>query len=251
MPNVPTMEEAGVRPPTLDCASGSRSSGPKGLPEPVKAKLEQAVTTMMTKQSLRERLAKLDITPDFVPGPALHAKLASEIKNWTRFIDAKGIKAGIMRRGTAKCRIAARRCLSTAPPARGRIGLPVNRNRGNTSCCISFAGASIVLRAAGRPAARAGAGHLSRPAGPVRRRLPAGRRDRHVLPADLERACAPRSASSIVIENKGGAGGYIAWQMVAASPTDGYTRAGGGERDRHQPGAVQEASVGLQPAQGL
>jgi len=28
---------------------------------------------------------------------------------------------------------------------------------------------------------------------------------------------------SIVIENKGGAGGYIAWQMVAAAPNDGYT----------------------------
>jgi len=28
---------------------------------------------------------------------------------------------------------------------------------------------------------------------------------------------------SIVIENKGGAGGYIAWQMVATSPADGYT----------------------------
>ena len=29
--------------------------------------------------------------------------------------------------------------------------------------------------------------------------------------------------ASIVIENKGGAGGYIAWQAVAASPNDGYT----------------------------
>src|ERR1044071_305096 len=28
---------------------------------------------------------------------------------------------------------------------------------------------------------------------------------------------------SVVIENKGGAGGYIAWQMVATSPADGYT----------------------------
>src|ERR1041385_8568818 len=28
---------------------------------------------------------------------------------------------------------------------------------------------------------------------------------------------------SIFIENKGGAGGYIAWQMVASSPPDGYT----------------------------
>ena len=42
---------------------------------------------------MRERLAKLDITPDVISGPAMHAKLESEIKNWTRFIDAKGIKA--------------------------------------------------------------------------------------------------------------------------------------------------------------
>ena len=42
---------------------------------------------------MRERLAKLDITPEFIPGPALHAKLEDEIKNWTKFIDAKGIKA--------------------------------------------------------------------------------------------------------------------------------------------------------------
>ena len=42
---------------------------------------------------MRERLAKLDITPDVVPGAGHAAKLESEIKNWTRFIDAKGIKA--------------------------------------------------------------------------------------------------------------------------------------------------------------
>ena len=42
---------------------------------------------------------------------------------------------------------------------------------------------SIVCALLGVARARAGARHLSRPAGPVRRRLPAGRRDRHVLPA--------------------------------------------------------------------
>ena len=56
---------------------------------------------------------------------------------------------------------------------------------------------------------------------------------------------------SIVIENKGGAGGYIAWQMVAAAPADGYTVLVAENAHRHQPGAVQEASVGLQSAQGL
>ena len=41
---------------------------------------------------MRERLAKLDVKPDFAPAPALRTKLESEIKNWTKFIDAKGIK---------------------------------------------------------------------------------------------------------------------------------------------------------------
>jgi len=40
---------------------------------------------------LREKLAIVDITPDFAPAPVLRTKLESEIKNWTKFIDAKGI----------------------------------------------------------------------------------------------------------------------------------------------------------------
>jgi hypothetical protein len=35
----------------------------------------------------------LDVTPDFRPGPALQAQLQSEIKNWSSFIEAKGLKA--------------------------------------------------------------------------------------------------------------------------------------------------------------
>ena len=46
----------------------------------------------MASPSVRERLAKLDITPDFAPGTVLREKLAMEIANWTRFIDAHGIK---------------------------------------------------------------------------------------------------------------------------------------------------------------
>jgi tripartite-type tricarboxylate transporter receptor subunit TctC len=48
---------------------------------------------VMGDPAVKARLAKLDIIPDVVPGPALQTKLESEIKNWTRFIDAKGIKA--------------------------------------------------------------------------------------------------------------------------------------------------------------
>jgi tripartite-type tricarboxylate transporter receptor subunit TctC len=92
MPNVPTMAEAGVKGADVELRFWFAIFGPKGMPEAVKAKLEKAVSTVMSDQRVRERLAKLDITPDFAPAPALRTKLESEIKNWTKFIDAKGIK---------------------------------------------------------------------------------------------------------------------------------------------------------------
>src|SRR5262245_3756363 len=92
MPNVPTMREAGVKPADVELRFWFAIFGPKGMPDAVKAKLEQTVSAVMADARLRERLAKLDITPDFAPAPALRSKLESEIRNWTRFIDAKGIK---------------------------------------------------------------------------------------------------------------------------------------------------------------
>ena len=93
MPNVPTMQDAGVPAADVELRFWFAVFGPKGMPEPVKAKLSQALAKVMGNNAARERLAKLDITPDVIDGQAMHAKLEREIKNWTRFIDAKGIKA--------------------------------------------------------------------------------------------------------------------------------------------------------------
>ena len=93
LPDVPTMQEAGVPSADVELRFWFAIFGPKGLPDAVKTKLSQAVTKVMTDPKVAERLAKLDITPDVISGPAMHAKLQSEIKNWTRFVDAKGIKA--------------------------------------------------------------------------------------------------------------------------------------------------------------
>ena len=93
MPDVPTMQEAGVAPADVELRFWFAIFGPKGMPDAVKTRLSQAVTKVMTDPKVTERLAKLDITPDVIAGPAMHAKLVSEIKNWTRFIDAKGIRA--------------------------------------------------------------------------------------------------------------------------------------------------------------
>jgi tripartite-type tricarboxylate transporter receptor subunit TctC len=93
MPDVPTMQEAGVPPPDVELRFWFAIFGPKGMPEAVKGKLARAVATVMGDAAVRARLVKLDIIPDVVAGPALQAKLESEIRNWTRFIEEKGIKA--------------------------------------------------------------------------------------------------------------------------------------------------------------
>jgi tripartite-type tricarboxylate transporter receptor subunit TctC len=93
MPSVPTMQEAGVAKADVELRFWFAVFGPKGLPDAVKTKWAQAINKIMNDPRTQERLLKLDITPDVVPAKELQAKLASEITNWTKFIDAKGIKA--------------------------------------------------------------------------------------------------------------------------------------------------------------
>ena len=92
LPRVPTLDEAGVKHADVDLRFWYGIFGPKGIPEPAKAKLDGAVATVMADPKVRERLAKLDITPEYAPAPALQAKLQSEIRNWSAFVDAKNIK---------------------------------------------------------------------------------------------------------------------------------------------------------------
>jgi tripartite-type tricarboxylate transporter receptor subunit TctC len=92
MPTVPTMAEAGVKGADVELRFWFGLFGPKGMPDPVKAKLEKASATVMSDPHVRERLANLDIAPEFAPGPVLRVRLESEIRNWTKFIDEKGIK---------------------------------------------------------------------------------------------------------------------------------------------------------------
>ena len=92
MPHVPTMKEAGVKTADVELRFWFGVFGPKGMPDLVKVRLEKALSTVMFDPRVRERLAKLDITPDFAPAAVLRANLENEIKNWTKFIDEKGIK---------------------------------------------------------------------------------------------------------------------------------------------------------------
>ena len=92
LPSVPTLKEAGVSHADVDLRFWYGLFGPKGIPDAAKSRLDRAVSSVMSDPKVRERLAKLDIAPDYAPGALLGAKLANEIRNWTAFVDAKNIK---------------------------------------------------------------------------------------------------------------------------------------------------------------
>lgn len=92
LPGVPTLTEAGMKPAEVELGFWFGVFGPKGMPNDVKAKLEQAVASVVSDPRVRERLARLDITPGFAPAPVLRTKLENEIRNWTTFIDRHGIR---------------------------------------------------------------------------------------------------------------------------------------------------------------
>ena len=92
LPNVPTLQEAGVNTANVELGFWFGIFGPTGIPEPVKAKLDGAVQKVLNNPTVRERLAKLAIEPTYVAAPALKVKLQNEIANWTKFIDANNIK---------------------------------------------------------------------------------------------------------------------------------------------------------------
>ena len=92
LPNVPSLKEAGIATAAVDLRFWWGIFAPAGIPEPVKAKLAKAVSTVTSDANVRERLAKLDIDPAYEPGDALRQKLINEITNWTKFIDEHNIK---------------------------------------------------------------------------------------------------------------------------------------------------------------
>jgi tripartite-type tricarboxylate transporter receptor subunit TctC len=92
LPAVPTLTEAGMKPAEVELGFWFGVFGPKGMPNDVKTKLEQAVASVVSDPRVRERLARLDITPGFAPAPVLRTKLENEIRNWTAFIDSHGIR---------------------------------------------------------------------------------------------------------------------------------------------------------------
>ena len=92
MPDVPALSELGYKFADVDMEFWWGLFVPKGVPEPIRAKLEKALQDTMANPAVRERLLKVGNDPSFGTGASLKVKLENEIKNWSKFIDDKGIK---------------------------------------------------------------------------------------------------------------------------------------------------------------
>lgn len=93
LPDIETLSEGGIKTADVELRFWWGIFGPAGLSEGVKTKLSDAIAAVLADPQMRARLAKLDIDPSYAPAPALQAKLANEITNWSKFIDEHGIRA--------------------------------------------------------------------------------------------------------------------------------------------------------------
>ena len=94
LPNVPTTVEAGL--PAYQVVVWNAMLAPKGTPEPIVNRLNEALRAALADPNVKSRLADLgtDLPTDVQATPAgLRAFLESEIARWTPVIKAAGVTA--------------------------------------------------------------------------------------------------------------------------------------------------------------
>ena len=219
MPDVPTMQEAGVPPADVELRFWFAIFGPKGLPDAVKAKLSQAVTKVMTDPKVAS--ASPSSTSRRTSSPARRCTPSSKARSRTGPASSTPRASRRNRFPRRKCRIR-----DGAPPYRRQTAPVVEWPRRSTHegndmrrfirwCSIIGLLLGVV------PLAQAQGTYPDRPIQFVVAFPPGGATDTFFRQISNELRTA--LGQTIVIENKGGAGGYIAWQYVASAPPDGYT----------------------------
>ncbi|WP_159998051.1 tripartite tricarboxylate transporter substrate binding protein [Roseomonas sp. 18066] len=92
LPNLPTFQEAGV--PGYEAYTWHMILAPAGTPEPIVAKMNQAVNQVLAMQSVQTKLADLTMTTRSDSTPESAKKyLTDEIAKWEPIIREAGIKA--------------------------------------------------------------------------------------------------------------------------------------------------------------
>lgn len=89
VPEVPTLKEAGVN---MEATAWFAMYAPAGLPAPVLAKLEQAVSAAVKKPAMQERLRGLGYDPVGSTSAQLAAAQRADLARWEKPIKATGVQ---------------------------------------------------------------------------------------------------------------------------------------------------------------
>ena len=90
LPEVPTVEEGGVK--GFEVISWFGLLGPKGLPEPVVARLNAALKDTLNTPAIRERMAPLGADLSTGTPAAFGALIRKEVALWADVVKTSGVK---------------------------------------------------------------------------------------------------------------------------------------------------------------
>jgi tripartite-type tricarboxylate transporter receptor subunit TctC len=92
LPELPTMEEAGIRP--YDAYTWNAIFGPPRLPEAITARLGEAIAGIVAKEEFRTRATSLGADAAASSPEALRALVAAEMEKWRPVVAAAGAQEG-------------------------------------------------------------------------------------------------------------------------------------------------------------
>lgn len=90
LPNVPTMQEAGI--PNAVVETSQMLLVPVGTPQPIIERLAKEVKAIMAKPDVRARMLKASFAVQYEGPEQLRARIAREVPMWKDLIDRAGIK---------------------------------------------------------------------------------------------------------------------------------------------------------------
>ncbi len=90
LPDVPTMQEAGI--PNAVVETWQMLLAPANTPAPVVQKLTEAVRAIIADPEVQAKMQKAGVKAGYAGPEALHARMASETPMWKELVDRAGIK---------------------------------------------------------------------------------------------------------------------------------------------------------------
>jgi tripartite-type tricarboxylate transporter receptor subunit TctC len=89
LPDVPTMEEAGI--PDAVVETSQMFLAPAGTPDPIIRRLSEETRKILEKPAVREKLLKASFAVKYEGPDALHARMVREIPRWKEIVERAGL----------------------------------------------------------------------------------------------------------------------------------------------------------------